>query len=301
MESRIPFEIKNAIINVCGKCFWYKQPLFDLLSAAGVPAAIIDRYGSDSKFPMIRSVLAELENSGEKGLITQKRILTELCMLRKVPDDNVPDMDAAVSALRTLKELAVENKLFAEKSKKEEQNRRKKMEARQERVAEKRQQLEALDRRFKEQFSNPDAQKRGYILEEILIELFEINGINCRKPYRTETEQIDLSFDFQNFGYLLEAKWTKELPNRKTIAGFKSIVDSRFAGTRGIFISINGFRTAAVHAVTSGVSTNIILMDGLDLTLILEGRLTLEKALRAKIGKAIQEGEIYFQLKDLDS
>ncbi len=40
MSSRLPFEIREAMIKVCGKAFWYKDPLKSLLLQAGVPVPL---------------------------------------------------------------------------------------------------------------------------------------------------------------------------------------------------------------------------------------------------------------------
>ena len=37
----LPPEVKHALIEVCGRSFWYKQPLFDMLARAGIPEELI--------------------------------------------------------------------------------------------------------------------------------------------------------------------------------------------------------------------------------------------------------------------
>ena len=141
-------------------------------------------------------------------------------------------------------------------------------------------------------------QERGYGLEELLAELFEVNEIPYRRPYRTATEQIDGHFEFKGFDYLVEARWRSELPSEADLAAFKTKVNKKITSTRGIFVSINGFRPDVVLEFTRGVSSNIILFDGSDLSLILEGHISLVDALDIKIQKAAQEGIIYFPLRD---
>lgn len=50
------------------------------------------------------------------------------------------------------------------------------------------------------------------------------------------------------------------------------------------------------YELTRGTSSNIVLMDGQDLMLILEGHVSLDDGLDLKIRKAAQEGIIYFPL-----
>jgi hypothetical protein len=113
MNEQLPFEIREAIVSVFGKAFWLKDPLRDFFLACGVPSEVYDRYADESKFKIARHVLSELD-SVEGGHLIQRKIVTELCKLKKVPDQNVPDMDAAIEALRWLKELAVGQKITVE-------------------------------------------------------------------------------------------------------------------------------------------------------------------------------------------
>jgi hypothetical protein len=89
MGERLPYEIREAMIQTCGRAFWYKDPLRAFMSSAGVPAQLISRYASESKFPMVRHILSELDELGEDGWLIQRRVLTELCKLRRIPDPGV--------------------------------------------------------------------------------------------------------------------------------------------------------------------------------------------------------------------
>lgn len=73
-------------------------------------------------------------------------------------------------------------------------------------------------------------------------------------------------------------------------------VDKKLASTRGLFVSVVGFRTEVVLEFTRGVTSNIVLMDGQDIALILEGHVSLIDALDMKVQKAAQEGIIYFPI-----
>ena len=144
--------------------------------------------------------------------------------------------------------------------------------------------------------STESPQSRGYDLEKILAKLFAVNEISYRTAYRTETEQIDGSFDFRGFHYLVEARWRKDPPTEADLAALKTKVDKKITSTRGLFVSIAGFRSETVAEFTRGISSNIILMDGQDMSLILEGRVSLVDALAMKIDKASQEGKIFVPL-----
>ena len=137
--------------------------------------------------------------------------------------------------------------------------------------------------------------------EDMDKELFSLFEIRYRKSYKAEGEQIDGFFTFGGFDYLVEARWRKQQPSLQELNGFKGKVDRKIESTRGIVISIQGFNDAIVQHLRETGPANLILMDGYDLTLILDGRISLIDALQVKIDKAAQEGIIYFRLSNLFS
>jgi hypothetical protein len=72
----LPAEVKNALIEVCGRCFWYKQPLFDMFARAGISEDMYLKYEHEPKFKIARQLLGDLEVLGDDGLLLQKRLLT---------------------------------------------------------------------------------------------------------------------------------------------------------------------------------------------------------------------------------
>jgi hypothetical protein len=54
--------------------------------------------------------LADLDTLGDEGYLIQRRIVTNLCGLRRLPDETVPDRDAGLQAIKWLKQLAVDQK-----------------------------------------------------------------------------------------------------------------------------------------------------------------------------------------------
>lgn len=106
VSPRLPFEVREAIVQVCGKAFWLKDPLRAFLLSAGVEPGMYDKYSDESKFKIARHILSELDALGDDGWLVQRRIVTELCNLRGIPDSAVVDRDAGLGALRYLKEVA---------------------------------------------------------------------------------------------------------------------------------------------------------------------------------------------------
>lgn len=120
-----------------------------------------------------------------------------------------------------------------------------------------------------------------------------------QEPYRTEknTQQIDGFFKFEGFDYLIESKWEAKPINSAEIASLKQKIDTKFNGTRGCFIAINGFRSEVISDY-SGRGAKIIFMDGEELTHILENRIELCTALTIKITEAAKTGNPYASLLD---
>lgn len=292
----LPYEIRNQMIQCFGTCFYYKDSMEAFLVFAGVPKSLVQKYKNLYKFTWIKAILNDLDQM-EDGPTIEKRILTELCKLRKLPDNGVSNTEIALKNLREIKLLAIEHDLFVEEERASVIN-KKKLAAQKARIIEERSlQLEKLRKAFMDGIVDPNRQQAGYSLEDILVELFSLFCIEYRKSYKISTQQIDGHFKFESFDYLVEAKWRADLPTEQEIAGFKRKVDTKLESTRGIFFSINGFRQEVVEAFQGG--GNIIFFSGEDLVFILEGMISLDEVLRIKIEKAAQEGIPYFEVKSM--
>ena len=288
----LSFEIREHMIQCIGLCLHYKDKVEAFFISCGVNKNLVLKYKSLAKFVWARSVLTDLDDI-ENGFDIQRRILTELCKFRNIPDIKAPNPDAGLSALRRLKELAVLNKLYVEEEKRH-SNQRKQMKEEEAKIIQDRVKLLAdLKTVFFSLFSSSDRQSAGYSLEDILEKLFPIFNIDYKKSYKTETQQIDGHFKFEGFDYLVEAKWRIDQPNEREIGSFKRKVDTKLDSTRGVFVSINGFRDEVVKSF-EGEGSKILFFSGEDVTHILEGRMDLDEIVRRKIDKAAQEGIVYF-------
>jgi hypothetical protein len=289
----MPYDILEAMVQSFGKCFHFKDGMAAFLATATVPQSLIDKDRSEPKYVWARRALTELGQT-EQGCLIQRKVLTALCNLRNVPDAEVPDKSAGLDALRALKQLAVEKQLVIQKKKEREEDRDNRSQEQARVLKARKEKLESLRGIFNTAIITPDRQAAGYTLEDLLAELFALFEIEFRKSYRTTTQQIDGHFNFAGFDYLVEAKWRKDRPTEQEIGGFKQKVDSKLESTRGLFVSVQGFRSEVITQF-SGHGANIILMDGSHLVQILEGRIHLRDGLQEMISKAAQEGIAYTQ------
>jgi hypothetical protein len=293
--KRLPYQVKEALITVCGKSFWLKDPLFNIFREAGVPEDLVLKYEEESKFKFARLVLGDLEGIGEEGWLIQKRLLTILCNLRNLVDDQVPDRDAGLEALRHLKNVALKENLIRKKVSSDAKLRQSEYEKTVETREARTRKLAELNRTFADLILSEDPHSRGYSLEDLLNELFSLFEIEFHKAYRTVTGQVDGHFHFEGFDYLVEARWRKNQPTVAEIGGFKTKVDKVIQSTRGLFVAVQGIRPEVIQEF-SGEGAKIIFMDGSDLSYVLEGRISLRDALRIKIEKATQAGLVFLPL-----
>jgi hypothetical protein len=120
-----------------------------------------------------------------------------------------------------------------------------------------------------------------------------LHDILYQPPYRKGTvEETDGFFTFRGFDYLLEARWRKTQPPVADLRAFSGKVKAKIESTRGLFLSIPGFRDEVV--TEAATLSNLILMDGQELALILEGRVSLVEGLQIKLDNAAQKGLLYY-------
>jgi hypothetical protein len=297
-QAHIPFALQEAVVQACGTVFWYKDPLKAMLSRAGVPRPLIAAHSDAAKFLMVRQILAELDSRGEPGARVQHQIVRELAAMRTVQDPD--NREAGLNALADLRAVAIEHGVIEDKGATpadDGANRRRAAAADNERVAEARRKgLGELHKQYTAMVTRPDeAQRRGYDLQDLLAGLFRLHDIPYHPPYRKGTvEETDGFFTFQSFDYLMEARWREKPPPIADLRAFSGKVTAKLQSTRGLFLSIAGFRAEVVDEAAP--LSNLILMDGEELAVIMEGRISLIGALQLKLDKAAQQGNLYYSV-----
>ena len=297
-KKLISYPLKQKIIEIAGNCFWYWNNLYVFLESCGVEREHYLRYKGQglNKYHLMRNIISDLEDKDD--LDTLLSIQSNLYNLQSIPDANVPDEKKAKKLLQEFKELCSEDLLTAESKRRESNQKR---EQRLKEIAETvdyQQRLREIYDHFLGLCSMDDPHKRGFELEQLIYDLFALNEIEFHKSYKTDDEQIDGYFCYDNFHYLLETKWVKEQIRQDELAIFDKKIDKKLQSTRGFFLSMNGFTDDAISAY-SGHKPRLILMHGEDLTLILDCHILLEDALRAKIENAVKNGNVFFKLRNL--
>jgi len=293
----LPYEIRDQIINCIGTCFHYKDNVEAFFKSCGIERKLASKYKDLPKFTWARNILNDLDEL-QDGDILQRKILTELCKFKKLPDPKAVNPDAGLSALRKLKELAIANNIEFEEKKRDTTIRKIIAEEKNKIITERAQKLEELKKIFYENLKTENRAVAGYSLEDILEQLFPLFEIDYRKSYKTDTQQIDGCFKYDGFDYLVEAKWRADQPNESEIGGFERKVDTKLDSTRGVFLSINGFRDEVISKF-EGKGSKILFMTGEDLNYLLDGKIDLKEAIKIKIDKAAQEGKVLITISDM--
>jgi len=158
--------------------------------------------------------------------------------------------------------------------------------------------LEEIKNSFYKLVSSTDPQSRGFQLEKIIKDLFNLFDLDSKASFRIIGEQIDGAFTFDNLDYLFEGKWQQDPVNIQDLDAFSGKLSRKLDNTLGLFLSINGFSEDAVKAHSTGRRL-MILMDGSDLMAVLEARIDLIQLLLRKRRHASQTGNIYLKIHEI--
>lgn len=158
--------------------------------------------------------------------------------------------------------------------------------------------LDELKKQFLEIATNSNHQQRGFKLEKLLNELFDLFDLLPKAPFKIIGEQIDGSFTFDNDDYLLEAKWQQAQINAGDLYKFGGKISGKLKNTLGLFIALEGYSNECTET-GSPVVKSMILMDGQDLMMVLDGRIRLNEMIFIKRRHASDTGEIYYRISGI--
>lgn len=276
--------------------YWYKPDLRGFLRNALDDPTVLSRLDWEDYKRNIVGTLVDHLASGQPGtrdtllqLLVEVGRMDDFSHLQRLDDgaDKVAEAKDAVAALRvwtTTYESDVAQKGAADIARAEAREAAKQKQAVHEAT-------ENLKNRFYELVAATNAQKRGTDLERLMRDLFELYDLAPRAAFTLRGEQIDGAFDLDHTPYLFEAKWTQDRIQPKELRDFAGKIEQKLENTLGLFLSVNGFTDAAVESQNSR-SSRMLLMDGSDLTVVLDRGLDLVELLRAKRRHASQTGEV---------
>ena len=295
--SAVPQPVFEAAVRVAGGALHWKASLRRILRTSGVSESAWLRNEHLSKYQILRSIWDELDRAGDRGVKVQRNIVAALANL-DAPDP-MADHEQGTKAIADLRRLATGAHLLVDPEEQERQSRRQSARAAAEERDLRAARLAALQVQFRSMHSETDVQKRGYELERLLADLFRLYELEMTGSYKTDSDQIDGAFDFDSFTYLLEARWRSVVAVEADLVVFEGKIRRRLDATRGLFVSMAGFRPEVIDAHRLAHDQRLVLADGQDLALMLEGRIELPDALRAKVRGASVRGEPFVPLASL--
>jgi len=161
-----------------------------------------------------------------------------------------------------------------------------------------RQKLGEIRDRYMNFVVSQDAQGRGFKLERIMYDIFELFDLDPKASFRIVGEQIDGAFSLEGTDYLFEAKWQKPPCGASDLDAFAAKVQRRLDNTLGVFLSINGCSEEGLSA-HQRKRAMILVMDGAHLMGVLEERIDLVSLLIRLRRHAAETGDIYLPLHQI--
>ncbi|MFI6291962.1 hypothetical protein ACIBEJ_10290 [Nonomuraea sp. NPDC050790] len=293
--KRVSPAILHPLKEALALAFWYKKDLRAFLSSCLGRGEVVGHLDwTDYKRSIVAHLVDSLAADQHRhfddllNLILATADITDPAHLKRLEDGKTRYAEA-VDALDTLRKQVEPYRRL--RNEEEEAERRRTMDRAQAEMqrafAEK---LEELRQLFYEIVTLP-AQPRGYALEKFLNGLFALFDIDAKAPFKVSGEQIDGAFTFEG-EFLLEAKWQEEKTAVAAMDAFKGKVERKLDNTLGLFLSMNGYQDTAI-AVYSHARPVMILMDGSDLSAVIDGRIDLQDLLRRKRQHAARTGEVF--------
>lgn len=291
--------LKRALTTV----YWYKNDLRSFLTTSLRNPHLLSRINwADTKRNIVDVLVDEMEWNQRKygddliNLMFYVAKINDFAHLERLEDGAVKAKEArvAVAALKT--HLQGHEEILHDRRKSEELRsaasaRSKRNTAVQARLAELRNEYLSL--------LAANHQDRGYILEKILKELFELFDLDPRASFKVTGEQIDGAFSFDSTDYLFEGKWQADLVGAAALDSLNGKLNRKLDNALGLFLAINGFSRDGIAAYTSSGRKLLLLMDGADLMAVLEDRIALPDLLLRKRRHGSQTGNVFFSVADI--
>ena len=296
--SAISIELlKEALCSI----YWYKSNLRSFLSNCINDTNIINRPDWNGyKRQIVSDIIDELCSNQERYIGDIRRIIHEVIKMESFRhleqvEDGKRKAERAKQAVADLKRVIEDQTL-----KEEEEIKRKRLENLK-KIRSSQAVLSKLDEIKTNYFrlvTSQEYQKRGFELEKVLYDLFELFDLDPKASFRNTGEQIDGAISLEGTDYLFEAKWTNQLSDASDLDSFAGKINRKLDNTLGLFLSVNGFSEDAVRIHSVSRST-ILLMDGTDLMAVLENQIDFVSLIIRKRRHAAQTGNIYLKSSEI--
>jgi len=280
--------------------YWYKADLRSFLQQClSNPAILTVINWENYKRQIVADVVNYLTRDQDKHLGDLTKLCYEVCSITsfrhlEALDGEREKAERARQAVQQLRQLVESHDDSTKEEEAIVERRRQHTDKMKANVAV-RQKLDEINQHYMSLVTSTNPQGRGFQLEKVMYDLFELFDLDPKASFRNVGEQIDGAFSLESIDYLFEAKWQAEPVGASDLDGFAAKVDRKLENTLGVFLAINGFSEDGVKA-HSARKASILLMDGADLMAVLEERIDFVTLLHRKKRHAAQTGDIYLRI-----
>ncbi|MFX4303614.1 restriction endonuclease [Alicyclobacillus tolerans] len=298
MPQQFPKDITDAMRNCILAIFWPKKDIIDFFKSCGCTNSdlrSVTQQETVNRAEIVDLVFSALHGRTDGGVGQFRAMLKALTewnhfdpyffqTLRKLDEQEAKRRITHLSQIQEIRDAKIKTEREAAAARAAEAAERAKAKS-----------LDQLKDRFLNLFRAKQLshQQRGYEFEQFLRELSEHAGLSVTEPFRIHGEQIDGAIKYDGEHYIIEAKWHDKLIASDALYQFAYKVEGKMYG-RGFFFSVNGFSTESVEQLVMGKTLRTILIDGADLTMVVEGRIPFATMLDMKVKAAQTSGLIYF-------
>jgi len=290
-----------ALKEALGKVYWYKSDLQSFLcQSIADPKALGGINWSTYKWQIASDVVDRLCGADMVSSLT--RLCREVCEMTSFK--HLERLDGGEEKAKRAREAVVHLRALVETNTRAEDesdaaaNRQRRESERLAQSGAVRQKLGEIKNRYMGFVVSEDPQGRGFELERIMYDIFELFDLDPRASFRVVGEQIDGAFSLEGTDYLFEAKWQKSPSGAADLDAFAAKVHRRLDNTLGVFLSISGCTTEGLAAHQRS-RASVLVMDGAHLMGVLEERIDLVALLIRVRRHAAETGEIYLPLHQI--
>jgi len=209
--------------------YWYKADLRSFLQQCLSNLAVLATLNwGNYKRQIISDLIDYLTRNQDKYLEDLRRICHEISSITSFRhleqlDGGVQKAERARIAIAQLRRL-VEPHQQAQKEQEDLIERQRRATEKLRANAAMRQRLEEIKNRYMSLVMSRDVQARGFELEKVMYDIFELFDLDPKASFRNTGEQMDGAFSLEGKGYLCEARWQQELVNAAALGAFASKV-----------------------------------------------------------------------------
>lgn len=291
--------LKEALCSV----YWYKSDLRSFLSNCLEDAPLVAGLNWDNyKRQIVSDLIDTMLRDQERYLSSLTRLCFEITHITSFR--HLEQLDGGEQKARRAREAVEQLRQLVEphqdrmRGEEEIEKRRKERAEKLKTNSAVRAKLRDLNSRFLLIATGSSPQTRGFDLERLMYDLFELFDLDPKASFKNTGEQIDGAFSLDGTDYLFEAKWQSEPVIAHDLDGFASKVRRKLDNTLGVFLSMNGFSSDGIAAHSTG-RPSVVLMDGADLMAVLEERIDFVTLLQRKKRHAAQTGNIFLRVHEM--